>query len=244
MIKKLLGLFGILVIAAIVIIYLFGSSFIAKTMKAGVEKIGPQVTQTSVELNNVDLSILSGNVSLQGLYIGNPDGFKSEHVFALGQIDIDMAPRSIFSDTIVINKIYIRQPEMSYEKTLTSSNIKKLQKNIEAFTKQEEKAEEEQTEAAATEKEGASKQVVISELIIEDCKVFVGLMGAGTEIVIPEIVVNNIGGEGGEQSLAEALNVVLTEVLTQVGAAVAQSGDSIEESGKGVIEGVKGLFGK
>ena len=69
-------------------------------------------------------------------------------------------------------------------------------------------------------------------------------MGAGTEIVIPEIVVNNIGGEGGEQSLAEALNVVLTEVLTQVGAAVAQSGDSIEESGIGVIEGVKGLFGK
>lgn len=242
MIKKLLSLVGILIIAAIVVIYFFGSSFISKTIKAGVEKIGPQVTQTSVELNDVDLSILSGNLSLQGLYIGNPDGFKSEHLFALGQIDIDMSPGSIFSDKIVINKIHIRQPEMSYEKTLTSSNIKKLQKNIEAFSKAEDKVEDAQPEAAP-EASGPSKQVVISELIIEDCKVFVGLMGAGTEIIIPEIIINDIGEEGGKQSMADALNVILAEVLKQVGETLAKSGDASGEEG-GVMDSVKGLFGK
>ncbi|MGB0415362.1 MAG: AsmA family protein [Coraliomargarita sp.] len=241
MIKKLLSLFGILIIAAIVVIYLFGSSFIAKTVKAGVEKIGPQVTQTSVVLNDVDLSILSGNVSLQGLYIGNPDGYKSEHIFALGQIDIDMSPASIFSDTIVINKIHIKQPEMSYEKTLTSSNVKELQKHIETFTKQDDTVEEADTPETAPDATGASKQVVIRELIVEDCKVFVGLMGSGAEVVIPEIVVNDIGDGGGDKAIADAINIVLTEVLKAVTQAVAEEG---EGGLQGAMDGVKGLFGK
>lgn len=241
MIKKLLSLFGILIIAAIVVIYLFGSSFIAKTVKAGVEKIGPQVTQTSVVLNDVDLSILSGNVSLQGLYIGNPDGYKSEHIFALGQIDIDMSPASIFSDTIVINKIHIKQPEMSYEKTLTSSNVKELQKHIETFTKQDDTVEEADTPETTPEAAGASKQVVIRELIVEDCKVFVGLMGSGAEVVIPEIVVNDIGDGGGDKAIADAINIVLTEVLKAVTQAVAEEG---EGGLQGAMDGVKGLFGK
>lgn len=241
MIKKLLSLFGILIIAAIVVIYLFGSSFIAKTVKAGVEKIGPQVTQTSVVLNDVDLSILSGNVSLQGLYIGNPDGYKSEHIFALGQIDIDMSPASIFSDTIVINKIHIKQPEMSYEKTLTSSNVKELQKHIETFTKQDDTVEEADTPETTPEAAGGSKQVVIRELIVEDCKVFVGLMGSGAEVVIPEIVVNDIGDGGGDKAIADAINIVLTEVLKAVTQAVAEEG---EGGLQGAMDGVKGLFGK
>lgn len=244
MLKKLLLFVALLAIAAIVALSLFGSSFVAKVVKTSVEQIGPKVTQTSVELNDVDLSILSGNLSLQGLYVGNPAGFTSEHIFALNQIDIDIEPRTILSDKLVINRIYIKQPEMSYEKTLSSSNIAKLQKSIEHFSSEGEDTAPQASSETTTEKSSSSKQIIIRELIIEDCKVFVGFMGAGTQVVIPRIVINDIGESGDERSLVDALNIVLAEVIKQVGGAASKSGEAAGDLSTGVLEGVKGLFGK
>ncbi|MGB0258205.1 MAG: hypothetical protein ACPGES_06110, partial [Coraliomargarita sp.] len=150
MIKKILAFLLVLAIAGIAILYFFGSGIISKQIKAAVEKFGPQVTQTSVQLDNVDISILAANAILEGLYIGNPDGFKSEHIFSLGKIDIDLERGTLLSDKIVINHIHISKAEISYEKTLTSSNVKKLLKNIEDFTGAAEEAEEKQPEAEET----------------------------------------------------------------------------------------------
>jgi len=51
-------------------------------------RIGPQVTGTSVELAEVSLKPLSGELVLRGLNIGNPEGFVAPHVFALVGIDL------------------------------------------------------------------------------------------------------------------------------------------------------------
>ena len=246
MIKKLLAFFLVLAIAGIALIYFFGSSFISKQIKVGVEKFGPQVTQTPVQLDNVSLSILSGNGTLEGLYISNPDGFKSEHIFALGKIDVDIDPGSILSDKIIINHIHISQAEISYEKTLTSSNVKKILKNIEAFTGAAEKAEEKQPEAEANET-GASKQVVIKELIIEDAKAYAGLMGTGVTATLPTIKMTDIGEQGSDTNVAEAINQILSEVLQAIGPAIAEAGkaggDTATSVGASAVESIKGLFG-
>ena len=244
MIKKLLAFLLVLAIAGIAVIYFFGSSFISKQIKVGVEKFDPQVTQTSVQLDNVSLSILSGNGTLEGLYIGNPEGYKSEHIFALGKIDIDVDPGSVFSDKIIINHIHISKAEISYEKTLTSSNVKKLLKNIEEFTGAAEKAEEKQPEAEET---GAAKQVVIKELIIEDTKAYAGIMGAGVTAVLPTIKMTDIGEEGSNTNVAEAINIILAEVLKAIGPAIAEAGkaggDAAGGAGSSAVESIKGLFG-
>ena len=255
MIKKIFLFLVVLAIAAAAAVYFLGSSALNKGIKAGVEKFGPEVTQTPVRLDEVNLSILSGNGTLTGLYVGNPDGYKSENIFALGQIDVDIDTGSVFSDKIIINKIYIKKPEISYEKTLTSSNIKALLKNIEAFTgAAEESAPEPEPEEAPAE-DGPSKQVVIKQLIIEDGTIFVGLMGAGTTVPLPRIEMNDIGETGNKKSMAEVIDEVLTEVLKSIGPAIANAGDIVGEGGKAALEeggnainkatdGIKGLFGK
>jgi hypothetical protein len=255
MIKKIFLFLVILAVVGVAASFFLGSSIVSKGIKAGVEKFGPEVTQTSVRLDDVDLSLLSGNGTLTGLYVGNPDGYKSENIFALGQIDIDIDPLSIISgDKIIINKIHIQKPEISYEKTLMSSNIKALLKNIEAFTgSAEENAPEPDEEIPAD--DGSSKQVVIKQLIIEDGTIFVGLMGAGTTVPLPRIEMNNIGEGGNTKSMAEIIDLVLTEVLKSIGPAIADAGDLVGEGGKAALkegegalekatDSIKGLFGK
>ena len=254
MIKKIFLFLVILAVAGVAAIYFFGSSALNKGIKTGVEKFGPEVTQTPVRLDDVNLSILSGNGTLTGLYIGNPDGYKSENIFALGQIDIDIDTSSVFSDKIIINKIIILKPEISYEKTLMSSNIKALLKNIEAYTgSTDESAPTPDEEAPAA--DGPSKQVVIKQLVIEDGTIFVGLMGAGTTVPLPRIEMNNIGEDGNQKSMAEIIDLVLTEVLKSIGPAIADAGNLVGEGGKAALEegegavekvtdSIKGLFGK
>ena len=254
MIKKIFLFLVILVVAAVVAIYFLGSSALNKSIKTGVEKFGPQVTQTSVRLDEVNLSILSGNGTITGLYVGNPDGYKSQNIFALGQVVVDIDTSSVFNDKIVINKIIIHKPEISYEKTLMSSNIKELMQNIEAFTGSADETAAE-SEQAVTAGDSSAKQVVIKQLVIEDGTVYVGLMGAGMTVPLPRIEMNDIGEDGNKNSMPEIIDLILTEVLESIGPAIADTGDIVGEGGKDVLEqgeaalekatnSFKGLFGK
>ena len=131
--KRLIG-FALLTVIIVAVIYFAGSTVLNKGIKSGVETYGPRVTQTPVTLEDVQLSILSGSGMLKGLNVGNPEGYKSANIFALGQIDLKVNTRSVFSDKIIIDHIIIKRPAISYEKKLTTSNLKKLLENIEQFT--------------------------------------------------------------------------------------------------------------
>jgi hypothetical protein len=126
--------------------------------------------------------------------------------------------------------------------------------NIDAFTGSADENAPAATEAAPAEA-SSSTQVVIKQLVIEDGTIFVGLMGAGTTVPLPRIEMTNIGEDGNKKSMAEVIDLILTEVLKSIGPAIAGAGDFIGEGGKGVLEqgegalgkatdSIKGLFGK
>lgn len=240
--------------------YFAGSSAINKGIKRGVETFGPKVTQTPVTLDDVSISVLSGNGTLKGLYVGNPEGYKSENIFALGQIDIEIDTGTVMSDKIVINRIYIKQPEISYEKTLMSSNIKQLLANIEEFTGPSAPKEDEPST-------GAKKQLVVKQLVIEDGTIYVGALGMGQTVPLPRIELNDIGEGNNSKTIAQVLDLVLTEVVKSIGPAIANSGELLKSGGTAALkaaqeggiekageaaedavnkasEGLKGLFNK
>ena len=217
----------ILAAAAAALVYFFGATW----MTQAVETIGPKVTQTPVRLDNVDLSPLSASGTLQGLYIGNPEGYKNEHIFSLNQIDVEMEAKSLLSDKIIVNKIHIRSPEMNYEKTLRGSNIKSLLDNVESFGRSDARETMTQNtapaEPAKTDSESKpSKKVLIRELLIEDLKVSVGLMGAGTSVTIPRIEMQDLDSSSTKELVAKVLNVILNEVSRQIGAGVSGLGQN------------------
>lgn len=235
MIKKIVLILVLLVVAAVAAVYFLGSVGLNKGIKHGVETIGPEVTQTPVTLADVNISVLSGKGTLKGLNVGNPEGYKSKNIFALGQIDIDVDTGTVFSDKIIINTIHIRQPEISFEKTFTSSNVKKLLENIEQFTGPKSDKPDEAPEA----KSGAKKQIVIKELIIEDGLIYVGALGIGQEITLPRIEMNNIGEDGSDTNIAEVLDIVLSQVLASIGPAITDAGALLKAAGSDALKTVQ-----
>lgn len=253
--KRLIG-FALLAVIIVAAIYFAGSSVLNKGIKSGVETYGPRVTQTPVTLEDVQLSILSGSGMLKGLHVGNPEGYKSENIFALGQIDLKVNTRSVFSDKIIIDHIIIKRPAMSYEKKLTTSNLKKLLENIEQFTGP---SSEPEAGTAEEEKAGTKKQVIIKKLLIEDGTIYVGALGIGQTIPLPRIEMENIGEGGNEMTMPEVIDLVLSKVLQSIGPAIASAGelggaavdvlktqglDKVGQTTDLVGEGIKGLFGK
>ena len=81
--KKLiiLGLVGILLVTviglAVFVIYL------DSMVKAGIEAAGPQITGTTVTVEAVRLSLLTGEGRVKGLVIGNPKGYQAPSAFKL-----------------------------------------------------------------------------------------------------------------------------------------------------------------
>ena len=103
-----------LIVLVIALFFIF-SFMLDKIIHTGVETFGPKLTQTEIRLNEVDVSPLNGSGSLKGLFIGNPEGYKSDKAFYLGEIEIDIAPLSLFSERILIEKIYIKEPKIVFE---------------------------------------------------------------------------------------------------------------------------------
>ena len=227
MIKKIFLWIVILAAAAAALVYFFGATWITQA----VETIGPKVTQTPVRLDNVDLSPLSASGTLQGLYIGNPEGYKNEHIFSLNQIDVEMEAKSLLSNKIIVNKIHIRSPEMNYEKTLRGSNINSLLDNVESFGRSDARETVTQNTAPAEPAKTDSdskppKKVLIRKLLIEDLQVSVGLMGAGTSVTIPRIEMQDLDSSSTKELVAKVLNVILNEVSRQIGAGVSGLGQN------------------
>ena len=235
MIKKISILVILLLILGGSVIYFFGSALLNKGIKVGIESLGPQITQTAVTLDAVNVSLLSGKGMLQSLTVANPSDFKNEHIFTLGRVDIDIDMSSLLGDSFVINKIHIRQPQISYEKNLTGSNLKALQQSIAAFSGAE-AADDRRDVATDGTPSKTSKRVLIKKLIIEEGTIYVGFLGAGAQTPLPRIEMDDIGADDTEQSIDQIIALILTEVIQVIGPALASSGEFLQESGQTVLE--------
>ncbi len=255
--KKILLVLLLAFVIVVGFVYFLGSSLLSKGIKAAVETYGPKVTQTPVTLDAVSLSILSGSGSLEGLNVGNPEGYKAENIFALGRVDLDLAPMSVLDEIIVINKVHILQPEISYEKGLRGSNLNEILANIESFTGTEEEAPDQAPETPAK----PGKKVFIKSLIIEEGSVHLGVLGQGQQVPLPRIEMNDLGAreDGSGQTGSEVAAAIIGEILQTVTRILADPemmkkladpsglqnvGDSAVEGAGKAVEGIKNLFGK
>lgn len=235
-------IFVVLALAGVVVAGLF----LDKIVKTGIETVAPAITQTTVKVDSVSISALSGSAGVKGMVIGNPEGFKAANAISIGKAAVSIMPSSVLGDKIIIRSVEVREPEITFEgNPLGQNNLKKIMDNVNAMAGAAPKAD---TNAPAAKSSGASKKLQVDDFLIAGAKVHVMIAGKETTLPLPDIHLTNLGA-GPEGITPGAL---IKEVLSQVTAAtlkavvgsVGDLGKGVEKIGKEALSGATKTVGE
>ena len=237
--KKISKIVSVIILVMIALL-VFVVINLDRGIKTAVETIGPEMTQSSVSLNSVDLSLTTAKGSFSGLRVANPEGFAAADAFSLGEISFAMDADSLASDTIIIDSLRIVAPEITMERADGRSNLDRIQSNINSYLG----ADDEQSSAAQ-----GGKKFIIRDLRITDGKVSYAILnGKGIDLALPDLHLTGIGQSEGGVSGAEAAAEIINAIVAAAGNAISESGavkdfgKSLEDQVKEKAGALKGLF--
>lgn len=207
--KKILVAILLIVAVAVVLLYFTLSTMLGAGVKAATQTIAPKVLGTEVTMGDVQLSLMQGSIRMTEVTVYNPEGFQTEQAVYLGEVIFDIQPLSLLGEHVIIEKVYIDQPQFTYERTLRSSNIDAILQHVRGDPAPAEPAPE--GEAPAKE-----MRVEIQDLLIESGQVTLAGLGRSVDVPLPRIAFQGIGTDEGGIPPSEALSEVLELILEQV----------------------------
>ena len=227
---------GVLLVAIVVVMIFWGGHVV----KHSVNTIGPQVLGVPVRLEQARFHPLRGYISLSELVVGNPEGFRTESLFEVHHLEVDLAMSTLFSDPLVIQRIFIDSPQITFEMGLRGTNIGSLIDSLE-----EEDADEEEEVAVADDEPAApGRGVVIQEFVLADATIRVSataLRGQSVPITLGTVTLTELGGE--DQSVAQIVTQVVKALAGTVVNAVGGAGDLLGDGLRGAWNGVSSVGG-
>ena len=231
----------IVIVVLIVIALVLLCSKLDSLVAHAIEKSGSDVTQTSVRVSGVDLSIREGRGTVRGLTIANPEGFAEGDAFSLDEITLDFDVESMRGEPLTIDEVRIKAPVVNAQITKAGeTNINKIRENVMAYSA-----------GGGEQSEGADVLIRIRQFVFEEGRVEVDVSDLGLEnqtIGLPEIRLSDVGGAGGAPP-DEIAKIILAAVAKQVGSEIAGSqidrmvkeklGESITDKAKGLLDKIK-----
>ncbi|OGS93244.1 MAG: hypothetical protein A2061_02265 [Gallionellales bacterium GWA2_59_43] len=230
--KSHIALLALLAVAAITT-WLWFNNPLNALVKAAIENFGSEMTQTKVSVSKVDLSPTDGKGELSGLSLDNPKGFKTPHAFRADRIELALEPASLAEEVILIHRIHIDSPDISYEKNDSGTNFDAIQRNVESYLG----ASKKQTG------KDAPKKMIIESLAIRNIKVnYNGML----DLKLPDIKLHNIGKKSGGATSAQVTRAIIAELNTKLAIALAKTAaiGAVGGVAIGVGMGIKSLLEK
>jgi hypothetical protein len=240
--KRLLVVLAIVVAVVVIGAVIFLFTGLDAAIKAVVESVGSDATQTAVRLESVHVGLTSGEGTLEGLTVANPKGYTAKYAFELGKIHVRIEPSSVASDVVVVPEILIDAPHVTVEVGTGGTNVGILQDNVMKYGSSD-KAHEPSAVEKAKAPAGTERRYAVGDLRIRNVRIDVSASQLGTGsrgATIPEIRVRDIGGKKGATSgeLATAILGALTrETLAAVGQSALESGiDKLKDKGLDLLK--------
>jgi hypothetical protein len=217
--KKGLRILGIIVLL-LVLIGVVVALLMNVIVKTGIEKGGTYALQTNTTVASVDLKPLSGAFTMNGLSIANPEGFSSDHLLSTGKFDVQLQTKTLFSNTLVMDKFVLDGLDLNIEQHLGGSNIAKLMDNLKRF---------QTTQAQAKQPNKPGKQVRIDRVVINNVVAHFHLLssagspaGEGVIVKVPEIVMTNVTSDNAQGAIVGQLMAKLLPAIIESVAANAK----------------------
>jgi len=245
----------LLILTAVVLVAVagaFGYLYLSlnSLVKKAVETVGPKITRTDVKLASAVLLPLSGSGSLNGLVIGNPEGFGKSYAIKVGSISISVDRDSLFSDTIIINEILIKRTSITLEGTLQGNNLGKLMQNIKSYDSgSKPSTEKKQTSSSSP---SSSRKFLVKRVLVTGTELNVAASALGQSVSqslpLGVLHLENLGSDGSGISAAAISQQILTPLINSairqgINILAKQGIKQLEQQGAGQIQNaLKGLF--
>jgi hypothetical protein len=195
-------------------------------VKRTIEKYVPEILQATVELDEVKLSPADGAGTLRGLRIGNPKGFRAPHAATVGTIALAVDPTTVVKDVVLVRRIAVERPSITYEPGAKGSNFDVLQRNVERYV------------GAGGDTKGG-RRLIVESLIIRGARVtYAPQVGRGTATIsfdLPDIQLRDVGKSRGGVTPGELAKIIVDALATRIAEVMARAA---------VRRGLEGVLGK
>jgi hypothetical protein len=228
-VKRTITTVVVVVLAVIAVTLIVIGACLDHVVKKAVEVYGPQETQTSVDVDTVHLSLLTGSASVKGLAVGNPSGYQTSQSIAVGTIAVGVDPTTVFAKKVVIRSIRVESPEITFEGGLAGNNLSQILDNVNSAGKSNGPLS---TNAAA--QPASTKKFEVDDLEITGGKIQVVLTGSGQSqqqvISLPDIHLIDLGKGADGITAADLTSRVLDAISTATIETVARSAANLDKN--------------
>lgn len=235
--KFLLVFVALVVIIGVVVFMNFGSA-----VKKTIETAGSEALGVPVKVGGVSLHLSDKKAGLQGLSIGNPEGFKSAQLLKVK--DISVIVGDVTRELVTLDEVVLDGLSVNYELGKGGTNLKALEKNIAKAKKA--------IDAAGGSSEKAEESAQAPEVIIKRLKIInaelipaiPGMEKLNKALRLPEIVLNDIGSKSNPASPTDVAAKVMNRIISSSSNTIVKEqvtapvGGAIDKA----KEGLKSLF--
>jgi hypothetical protein len=223
----------------LVLVFAAGAGFVYLRLgllaKTAIEAFGPKMLGAPVSVGLITLSPFTGEGTVRGLRVGNPEGFSKADALSLGALKVAVDVKSLAGKKLVVKSISVEKPQVLLEFSLKGTNLQKLQRNLDAFA----------GSGQASSGSGSGKALEIGLLSMTGGEVTVlvpALKGGPRNTPLPDIRLEGLGKGPEGVTPAEASKKILNAVTDGALKAAGPQGvqGALEKAG-GIL---KGLFKK
>ena len=228
----LLGIAVLLAVIAATVFLVFKN--LDTIVKSVIEKAGTHVAGTKVSVGNVDLSLSTGEATINKLKIANPSGFSGKPMVFCDKINAQVN----YKDA-AIKKIIIDNPVFNFEAKGLDSNFQQVQKHIKSLSK-------EKTEEPKTAPKGKEETVLQIDLLkITNSKVSFtsDKLKTARQLDIKSIELTQLKGTPAQIGI-QIMGQIVSEIIQEVAGKMVK-GKLTEKLGQGADKSkLEGLFKK
>jgi len=217
----------VLVALAVVAIIIVGVS-LGQIVKKGVESYGPELTKTTVTLDAVHLSLLTGSAKVTGLIVGNPSGYNAPHSIAVGTIAVGLDPTTVLANKIVVRSIRLEAPDITFEGGLQGNNLSQILDNVDSTGQSSPTLS---TNTAVQPK--SEKKYEVDDLVVSGAKVEVILTNPvqrQINLTLPDIHLTDLGKGGEGITAADLTRRTLSAITTATIEEVAKEAMNLDQN--------------
>lgn len=221
--SKVLKYSLIVILGVIIVGFIILTLFLDSIVKSNIEDIGTEMTGTGVTVESASISPFSGQGTISGFRVANPEGYAQDYAVSLDEFSIELDVWTLFSDEIIVRDITILEPFIYVEQQLPENNIQTILQHVNSMDSFE----------------ASDSEMIIEHFLLENGTVDLYTEVGGersARVEIETIELHDLGRGGGEEAVEDIIQRIAEEVGERALRAAAESG------GEQLRDAIRDLF--